>query len=218
MQHRNSSTETTIGVSKLGGGGNYSTNLRQIVLSFEEWEKIRPQYGGKKLHSEWTNILSKKIEVFKPLCVSYHRINLKSNSRDCHFVLAEGRCKFEVCITFKLWIESELEGTNDVIINFLTYGSISNQHNNNKTVFSRHLSGEIRQEVSSTLSKSSPINCYYEQFKNPKIYLPLNMEILLIYTRKLSYGKSKLSNYPKKGMIVICGWMLWAPREPMMLL
>ena len=53
----------------MGGGGNYSTNLRQIVLSFEEWEKIRPQYGGKKLHSEWTNILSKKIEVFKPLCV-----------------------------------------------------------------------------------------------------------------------------------------------------
>ena len=40
------------------------------------------------------------------------------------------------------------------------------------------------------------------------------MEILLIYIRKLSYGKSKLSNNPKKGMIVICGWMLWAPREP----
>ena len=113
--HENSSTEATIGVSyvtqsriprKVNLEG-CSTNLKQIVLSFEEWEKIRPQFGGKKLHSEWTNILSKKIEVFNPLCVlkfSYHRINLKSNSQDCHFMLAEGKCKFENCITFRLWI------------------------------------------------------------------------------------------------------------------
>ena len=83
-------------------------------------------------------------------------------------MLAEGRCKFEDCITFRLWIESKPEGTNDVIINFLTYGSISNQHNDNETAFSRRVSGEIRQEVSSTLSKYSPINCYYEQFNESK--------------------------------------------------
>ena len=175
--HENLSTETGVGASyviqprilRKENLEGYSSNLKQIVLSYEEWKKIRPQFGDKKLHSEWTNIISKKIEFFNPLCVlkfSYHIINLKSNRRDCHFVLGEGKCKFENCITFRLWIKSEPEGTNDV--NFLTYGSISNQHNDNKTAFSRHLSGEIRQEVSTELSKSSPINCYYEQFNESK--------------------------------------------------
>ena len=142
----NSSTETAFGaryvtqplIPRKENLEDNSTNLKQIVLSFEEWEKIRPQFGGKKLHSEWTNIFCKKIEFFNPFCVlkfSFHRINLKSNSRDCHFLLAEGKCKFENCITFRLWIKSEPESTNDVIVNFITYGSISNQHNDNETAF-----------------------------------------------------------------------------------
>ena len=60
-----------------------STKLNQFFLRFEEWEKIKPQFGCQKLHPEWTNILCKRIEAFNPLCVlkfSYHRINRKSNN------------------------------------------------------------------------------------------------------------------------------------------
>ena len=152
--HGNSSTETAFGASyvtqpripRKENLEDYSTNLKQVVLSSEEWEKMRPQFGGKKLHSEWINIFSRKIEFFNPFCVlkfSFHIINLKSNSRNSHFLLAEGKCKFENCITFRLWIKSEPESTNDVIVNFLTHGSISNQNNDNETAFSSHISGEL---------------------------------------------------------------------------
>ena len=94
--------------------------------------------------SEWTNLFNDKLEQHYPPCVlklKYHRINPKYKTRRCSYLIAEGNCKFKECLKFRFWIDAEPADGVDVRVKFLTNGSLSNQHHDNKTSFSRQLSG-----------------------------------------------------------------------------
>ena len=69
---------------------------------------------------------------------------------------------------FSFWIDAEPGDGVDVRVKFPTKGSLSSQHHDNETSFSRHLSGEIREVVEQKISVSSPINYHYEQFCDSK--------------------------------------------------
>ena len=126
-----------------------------------------------KLQPEWTNIFTRKIEEFYPLCVlvfKCHRINVKFESRKCHFLIAEANCKFTNCITLKFWIDRAPENWVDSVeVNFIVNGSIYSQHFDNRTSHSRHITGAKRKELSMNISSSSPINYHYDQFKSSDI-------------------------------------------------
>ena len=83
-------------------------NASKFHLSYQEWSQVEPQFANVKLQPEWTNIFTRKIEEFFPLCVlvfKCHRINVKYESRKCYFLIAEANCKFTNCITLKFWID-----------------------------------------------------------------------------------------------------------------
>ena len=99
---------------------------------------------------------------------NYHRIDPKYKSRRCYYLIAEGNCKFKECLNFRFWIDAEPITGVDVRVKFLTNGYLSSQHHDNKTSFSSHLSGEIREAAKQKISVSSPINYHYEQFCDSK--------------------------------------------------
>ena len=146
-------------------------DAKEFYLRDYDRNKIKPKIGNMILHSEWTNLYNDKLEQHYPLCVlrfNYHRINPKYKTRRSSYLIAEGNCKFKECLKFRFWIDAEPADGVDVRVKFLTNGSLSSQHHDNKTSFSRHLSGEIREAVKQKISVSSPINYHYEQFCDSK--------------------------------------------------
>ena len=143
--------------------------LKEFSLSNNEWRNIKPQNKNKKLYLEWINVLNQKLANLYPLCVikiNYHQINREFETYQCLFLIAEGNCKFQDCMSFRFWIDKEPNDEIDVKVNLLAKGSISSQHYDQKTSFSRHLSGELREQARQKISSSSPVNYHYEQFTN----------------------------------------------------
>ena len=157
------------------------SSASKFHLSYQEWSQVEPQFAYVKLQPEWTNIFTRKIEEFYPLCVllfKYHRINVKYESLKCHFLFAEANCKFTNCITLKFWIDRAPENWVDSVeVNFLVNGSIQKEISFYKIFRKRinGLSGFHRRKLiqGETISKKTPVIFFlnYQSFYAPTICL-----------------------------------------------
>ena len=117
----------------------------RFILTPQEWLSIKPKIGCNKLLSNWTYIFNQKLSVFFPYCVIkflYHRINVNSSFRECHYIVAQAVCKFVKCIKFSLWIDEAPQfELNYLTVNFVAEGVLSNEHFDNTTAYSRKYQG-----------------------------------------------------------------------------
>ena len=133
------------------------TNSIEFSLNKREWDIICPQINAKLLNTEWTYIFSKKLSMSFPFCVItflYHRINKKSTFRNSSYLVGEATCKFKNCLKFQFWLKDIPElGTENVFINVNVIGTISYQHFDSNTSYSRKLSGQERLVVAGQLTQ-----------------------------------------------------------------
>ena len=162
-------SESSIICLKTQNSGNMeSMSSFEFSINYNEWALISPHSNENKLKKEWTNIFSKKISEIYPYCVIqflYHRINRNTATRNSCYFVAEANCKFKNCIRLKFSIDNIPNPKNiyfPVEVNVV--GTISNQHFDNNSSFSRKLSGLERKVVADNLAQNSTSNFHYKQF------------------------------------------------------
>ena len=75
------------------------------------------------------------------------------------YLVAEAKCKFENCVRFKLLMDTiPKSDTENIHVEVTVAGSISNQHFDTKTSYSRKLSGLNRQVIGENLALNSTSN------------------------------------------------------------
>ena len=152
---------------------NNSSECGEFYLELAEWHSvcITDSNGRMSLVSHWTNIFAEKFHDINHICVlkfNYYRLKrLDSRKVNSPFLRARAECKFDNCRDYIFYIEDEISMFNNrIVVKFYSEGSLSLQHTDGTSAYSRHLSCSERSKMGGLLVNNSVSKIFNKQFND----------------------------------------------------
>ena len=135
-----------------------------------EWDSICVTDWDSKMSLEdnWTNIFADKFHDINNMCVLKYWLKKIDNRKvNSPLLRAGSECKFDNCRVCTFYIGDETSSSNNcIVVMFCSEGSLSLQHTDGISAYSRHLSSNEHGRMARLLCNNSVSTIFNKQFAN----------------------------------------------------